>query len=111
MEVPRDIDSYWVYWDGIERTTKVSNNSNWTTFSKKLEGNPNDYKIIGLLRDLSESECEWLVEKVMNGHHYQNYNYTSITDRWVKTAKDSLISLLQSNGLNTSNNLLLIEKK
>lgn len=46
----------------------------------------------------------------MNGQHYQNYNYKSVVDRWVKTAKESLISLLESHGINTSKNILLIEK-
>lgn len=71
-----------------------------------------DFKILGKLSELSEEECDRFVVKVMNNQHYQNYNYKNIVDRWVKTAKASLISLLQANGVDCSNlnTLLLIEK-
>lgn len=67
-------------------------------------------EIIGLLRDLTESECERLVEKVNSDSGiYRNYQVITFVVGF-KTAKESLISLLQSHGIDTSKNLILLTK-
>jgi len=73
----------------------------------------NKSEIIGMVSNILKDEdiCEGLVKKVMNGQHYQNYNYKSITDRWVKTATDSLLSYLQSIDLDLTKEYLLIKNK
>lgn len=71
-------------------------------------------KIIGLLKDISESDCIPLVEQLgITNQHFKDYNLlaqSSFADYWIETAKDSLISLIQSEGFDTSKNILLIEK-
>ena len=78
-------------------------------------------KILGKLSELSEEECERFVFKysananTYDKNGFKNYLYTSSVwsfNKFKSTAKDSLISLLEANGVNTSNpnTLLLIEK-
>lgn len=51
------------------------------------------------LSDISEEQASEIVDKVMNNQHFQNYNFKSYNDRWVKTAIESLHSLLKSKGI------------
>lgn len=115
LEVPENINKFWIHFESISGETRVVQDTNGlTTWDLCLEEglHLDKYKILGKLSEISEEECERFVVKVMNNQHYQNYNYKSIVDRWVKTAKESFISLLQSNGIDTNNQntLLLIEK-
>lgn len=79
--------------------------------SVRITGKSSDrFKIISTTKDLTEEIADSIVVKVMNNQHYQNYNHKSIIDRWVKTAKESLQSLIQSLGLNINNNYLILQK-
>lgn len=64
------------------------------------------YKLISL-RDITESECERFVK-----YYSELYLYLDYTGKITgcNTAKESLISLLQSNGIDTSKNLILLTK-
>lgn len=66
----------------------------------------NDYydKTYYKLTDITEDDADKVVDKVMNGQHFQNYNYKCITDRWVKTAIESLHSLIKSLGIHLYEN-------
>lgn len=79
-----------------------------------------DCKILGKLSELSEEECSRFVIKGGIGT-YKDYCYNlgkidkigvfgALLEMKFKTAKESLISLLQSHGVDTTKNLLLIEK-
>lgn len=77
-----------------------------------------DFKIISTLKDISETDCEILVEKVIlkNLIFYKDYNliekakiHPSEFARVLPTAKESLISKLKSEGFDTNKNLFLIE--
>ncbi len=73
------------------------------------------YKIVGTISKYKEFDfdCENYVEKVMNEQHYQNYNYKSVIERWVKTKEESFISLIQSKGIPVDKlnmKLLILEK-
>lgn len=48
------------------------------------------------IKDITEDQANDIVDKVMNGQHFQNYNYKCVTDRWVKSARESLKSLIES---------------
>lgn len=63
--------------------------------------------ILCLLRDITESECERFVK-----YYSELYLYLDYTGKITgcNTAKESLISLLQSNGIDTSKNLILLTK-
>lgn len=59
---------------------------------------------IGYLKNLTEEQASEIVDKVINDQHFQNYAFKNFNDRWVKTAKQSLISLLISKGINLFKN-------
>lgn len=71
-----------------------------------------NYKILNKLSDISETDCERLVKvwhSMTSGNKFYE-NYISSTEEF-STAKESLISLLQSEGFDTDKNLLLIIKE
>lgn len=88
----------------------------------KLEIPVSELKILGKLSELSEEECSRLVEFFQSSRtnkiYYKNYvsskekNDNIAFSSYKGDVKDSLISLLQSQGIDTSNlnTLLLIEK-
>lgn len=77
-------------------------------------------EILGKLSELPEEECSRFVEKIEKPAQYRSEfpngkipYYKSYTDGYYYSkAKESLISLLQANGVDTSNQntILLIEK-
>lgn len=116
VEVPEDCK----YNIGISTDYKVfgdtNNSSNWTEFSIQLPDG--EYKILGVLSELSEEDSDSFVfeysskTNTFDKSGFQNYLYTSSVWSFSKfkfTAKESLISLLQSNNIDTSKELLLIE--
>ena len=56
------------------------------------------------LSEITEEQASEIVDKVMNNQHFQNYNFKSYNDRWVKTAIESLHSLLKSKGIHLFEN-------
>ncbi len=81
----------------------------------------NEAKILDKLSELSEEECQKFVkvDYPFDGQYIKMYkNYSSVPlepwgiNTFFKTPKESLISLLQSHGIDTSkpNTILLIEK-
>lgn len=74
-----------------------------------------NFKILGKLSELSEEECKKFVIK-LNNNIYHDYSTEwngkrDIIHVYKETAKESLISLLQSNGIDTTkeNELLIVE--
>ena len=67
---------------------------------------------IGLLKELSETDCERLVDSkkhpIFRGVMYKDYSISNPVT-WLNSAKESLVSLLQNEGFDTNKNLLLIE--
>jgi hypothetical protein len=49
--VPDQYPAFWVHWNGIEQTTQLANDGVWIwiDFKQKLDGNPEDYKIVGTI--------------------------------------------------------------
>ena len=98
----------------------------WLTSNKTIsEGNGDmirmdlsieNLKILGKLSELSEENCSKFVHKMIGNNPSEQeikfrgkyYNYLDYTI-YCLTAKESLISLLQSNRVDTNKNLLLIE--
>lgn len=77
-----------------------------------------DIKLIGILSELTDEQCEEFVEFnfPFDGQSikiYKNYYYVPLepwdTNPWYKSAKESFISLLQSEGIDTSKELLIIK--
>ena len=56
------------------------------------------------LRNATEEQANAIVDKVMNNQHFQNYDFKEITDRWTKSAIESLHSLLKSKGIHLFRN-------
>jgi len=56
------------------------------------------------LSEITEEQANAIVDKVMNNQHFQNYDFKEITDRWTKSAIDSLRSLLKSKGVHLFEN-------
>ena len=68
-----------------------------------------DCYILDKLSEISEKECSRFVE--YKKHPVFTYNvYRKYQNSWCNSAKESLIGLLQSHGVDTDKNLLLIEK-
>ena len=68
-------------------------------------------EIISTTKDITEEQADFIVDKVMNNQHYQNYNWKVFCDRWLKTAKESLKSLMKKNELDVEKNYLIIKTK
>ena len=56
------------------------------------------------LINATEEQANAIVDKVMNNQHFQNYDFKEITDRWTKSAIESLHSLLKSKGIHLFRN-------
>lgn len=87
----------------------------WTSEDEKsstlhLEGEV--YQVMSCIKlaEITEEQASDIVDKVMNEQHFQNYNFKSYNDRWVKTAIESLHSLLKSKGLHLFKNPLQSSK-
>lgn len=108
----------------IEIIEVPKNSTNDLKHYYNLELNNNELiytnKVLGKLSDLTDKECEEFVEFnfPFDGQSikiYKNYYYVPLepwdTKPWYKSAKESFISLLQSKGINTSNEdkLLIIK--
>lgn len=98
IEVPKLFSKCWVYWDGTAEELRVANDGSWIEWFHTLEsksGNPNDYKIIGFLHEISDEEWR---------------DYISPLEIPKKELDDILI-----NGgfriFNTNSNVLILEKK
>lgn len=71
----------------------------------------NNAKILGKLSELSEEVCSRFTEQQWGDKHKDYIKVGHQNNPFMfKTAKESLISLLESHGVDTSKNLLLIEK-
>lgn len=86
----------------------------WGWYDKSLRLKTGNHKILGKLLELSEEECSRFVEFLFYNsiNMFKNYKYPVTTSYPFLSAKESLISLLQSEGVDTSNprTILLIEK-
>lgn len=102
----------------------------WETEDDRIGGfitnfkSAEDFNILGKLSELSEEKCSRFVKYIfidawfpgeINLEGYKDYSFKLIGELFYdkiykfKTAKESLISLLQSNDIDTSKNLLIIE--
>lgn len=85
IELPKNIKS-WEFLDGIF----------WIDDKQIfIKGFSPFHKFIGKPDHLKEEAVRDLVEKVINGQHFQNYNSKGILDRWCKTALESFNSALE----------------
>ena len=85
--------------------------------------NPNQFEILGKLSELTDKDCEGFVDKYMKlicprkGDNYNEikfacYAYSSTHNQRtmaLKSAKESFISLLQSEGVDTNKEYLIIK--
>lgn len=62
-------------------------------FAEYIEGS---HTLLGSPDEIREEDAAGLVEKVMNGQHFQNYNPKEVWDRWCKTATESLLSAIET---------------
>lgn len=67
------------------------------------------YAILGKLSELSEEECGRFVYYFEDEDLWMSYNKSQPYKPYKNTAKKSLISLLQSNKIDTSKELLIVE--
>jgi hypothetical protein len=114
IEVPEDIKDYekleWYkrYVDFVMHPIK--------DYGIFKDNNPYNSLILGKLSEITEDDCKEFVEKAndelldINDNHWEDYTKTYWEDD-LPTAKQSFISLLQSEGINTSNEeeLLIIK--
>lgn len=125
IQVPENINKFWVHFDSISNQTKIANDSanGWTTWQYVLSDvlNPKDYKIIATTKDITEEQCFEIVESKLlysigKGEQmwFINYNMginvSSIGEsKWkYKTSKESLQSLLTSLGLNNNKKYVIV---
>lgn len=75
-------------------------------------------KIISTTNDITEEECKNLIEYRVDKERFKDYEYYNkdkysigILSQWdIKTAKESLQSLIQTNNLNIEHNYLILLK-
>lgn len=105
IEVPEDAYDFHIWGNDVLSYTEKSTDTNHNIASFK------NCKILGKLLELSEEECSRFVEFYETEKIYKNY-IGFLDQAWDcgNSAKESFISLLQSQGVDTSKHLLLIEK-
>jgi hypothetical protein len=69
------------------------------------------YKILGRLSELTDKDCEEFVKKMPFSFSDRYYKYVPYmySPEYVKSAKESFISLLQSQDVDTSKEWLIIK--
>ena len=86
---------------------------NWQSIDVSLDWNK--HKLLGLLKDLTDSDVGKFVELTNTGL-YKNYIWSDLKVKETciqplsNSAKQSFISLLQSEGVDVSKNIIVIEK-
>ena len=86
---------------------------NWQSVDVSLDWNK--HKLLGLLKDLTDSDVGKFVELTNTGL-YKNYIWSDLKVKETciqplsNSAKQSFISLLQSEGVDVSKNIIVIEK-
>jgi hypothetical protein len=115
IEVPEKISKFWIHFESISGETRISEDTNGlTAWDLCLEKglHLDKYKILGKLSELSEEECEKHIQVLKGLGEWIFYDYIDNSPNGFMTAKESLISLLQSHGINTDNpNQILLIKK
>ena len=118
VEVPEESFNFTIYDNGVYFEPRLPEylqfqSVNFKTYDLKL-------KILGKLSELTDKGCEEFVEFnfPFDGQSikiYKNYYYVPLepwdTTPWYKSAKESFLSLLESEGVDTSNEdkLLIIK--
>lgn len=71
-----------------------------------------DYQIISTTKDITEKQAYLIIDSDPDyGEDDYSYNKNYMTGDWLlKSAKESLQTLIQSNGLNVNKNYLILEK-
>lgn len=118
VEVPDDVIDFEILNKGFNRSSALLNIC-WNNEEKCIpyidEKNPlklyneEDFKIISTTNNITEEQCENIVDtkRFEYEKYYENYdNGIMLFD----TAKESLHSLIQANNLNIENNYLIIQK-
>jgi len=91
----------------------------WETEDDRIDGiitdfkDPKDFEILGKLSELTDKDCEEFVEALNSVYlDYLNPDYAKAdyTNEWgCNSTKESFISLLQSEGVDTSKEFLIIK--
>ena len=132
INVPEEISKFWIHFESISGETRVAQDTNGlTTWDLCLEKglHLDKYKILGKLSELSEEECKKFIVFDDWSDDYEPHKYKGCFSNYLNfdeneevinydekvgfdAAKESLISLLQSQGVDTKNEntLLLIRK-
>ena len=94
----------------IELYSNTNERLFWDYYKKDNPDNNQEYLILGKLSELSEEECGRLVKSKPHRHSdydlYYNYKLNLYS---FGSSKESLISLLQSEDVDTNKNLLIVE--
>ena len=71
-----------------------------------------NYTIISTTKDITEEQAESIVERLDNDNSYKDYELeiTRVCEYILSTAKESLQSLIQANGLDINKNYLILKK-
>jgi hypothetical protein len=69
------------------------------------------FEIISTTKDITEEQAESIVDKEnsLGEEYYKDYNFTQKSGTYF-TAKESLQSLIQANGLDVNKNYLILKK-
>lgn len=103
--VPDKYPKYWIHWDGVEQVTKLTNDGGWRHFQQRLDGNPKEYNIVGIVSKSGEFDfdCEKYVESTNDNPlnaSYFNYEIGLFNKNNLEFCKEeSFISLLNSKGI------------
>jgi hypothetical protein len=113
LEVDENSDNFWLYLDSVNARTKTSHSAYLST--KIRENLEDNYKILGTLSSLKETDLEELVSSY---HHYEPafplYRDYLADDNVLTsylTAKESFISFLKLNNINVDKNILILIEK
>lgn len=102
----------------INYKRKLTGDSNWSDNIGDLNSKLLDYKIISTTKDITEKQTESIVHYhvVNDTKYYSNYmpyksqDFRDIIDNSFKTAKESINSLIQANGLDVNKTYLILKK-
>lgn len=120
VEIPDDATDFKLRIDNnifyrLKFEDKFLSTYNGSTTTSDFLNRYDTVEIISTTKDISEEQAKTIVEKHPN-LFYRDYNFkTYLDENWTKnwvsnTAKESLQSLLQANGLDVNKNYLILEK-
>jgi hypothetical protein len=111
VEIPFDAKYNFGISDNNIAIGDSNDSANWVKFEIQLP-KEDRFRIISTTKDITEEQAESIVERLDNENSFKDYEleFTKDCEYILATAKESLQSLIQANGLDVNKNYLILQK-